>query len=73
MAKEKSIYTCPMHSEIRQDKPGDCPKCGMHLEPVIPSRGKEENEEDGDDPVRSLSRKFWIGLVLALPIILLTV
>ena len=32
----KTIYTCPMHPEIRQDKPGDCPKCGMPLEPVNP-------------------------------------
>ena len=30
----KVIYTCPMHPEIQQDHPGDCPKCGMHLEPV---------------------------------------
>ena len=30
----KTIYTCPMHPEIKQDHPGDCPKCGMHLEPV---------------------------------------
>ena len=39
----KTIYTCPMHPEIRRDKPGDCPKCGMHLEPVSPEA--EDNEE----------------------------
>src|SRR4029078_8042915 len=58
------IYTCPMHSEIRQNKPGDCPKCGMHLEPVNPM-GKDE--EHG--LIRSLSLKFWTGLFLTVPII----
>ncbi|MBU2495287.1 MAG: hypothetical protein KJ935_02125 [Candidatus Omnitrophica bacterium] len=66
--ENKTIYTCPMHPEIRQDKPGDCPKCGMHLEPVSPEA--ENNEED--KLLRFLSRKFWIGLVLATPIILLS-
>jgi P-type Cu+ transporter len=43
-AKAK-IYTCPMHSEIRQDHPGACPKCGMTLEPVLPSLDEGENPE----------------------------
>lgn len=59
------IYTCPMHPEIRQDHPGDCPKCGMHLEPVEPSMGQEE------DHVGPLSRKFWASVVLTLPIVFL--
>jgi Cu+-exporting ATPase len=36
-SETKSVYTCPMHPEIRQDKPGDCPKCGMHLEAASPA------------------------------------
>lgn len=59
------IYTCPMHPEIKQDKPGDCPKCGMHLEPKS-APAEEDNKE-----ARMLSRKFWIGLFLALPVFLL--
>ncbi|MDO8674821.1 MAG: copper-translocating P-type ATPase [Candidatus Omnitrophota bacterium] len=61
------IYTCPMHPEIRQDKPGDCPKCGMHLEPLGP--GEKENGEEKQ--ISSLSRKFWIGLALTIPLVLL--
>ncbi len=61
------IYTCPMHPEIRQDKPGDCPKCGMHLEPLSP--GGQENEEQKQ--THSLSQKFWIGLALTVPLVLL--
>ncbi|MFH2067927.1 MAG: heavy metal translocating P-type ATPase [Candidatus Omnitrophota bacterium] len=65
---EKIIYTCPMHPEIRQPKPGDCPKCGMHLEPMSPA------SEDGaeDKLLQLLSRKFWTGLLLTIPIILLS-
>ncbi len=49
-----TIYTCPMHPEIRQDHPGNCPKCGMSLEPVLPSLDDEENPELVD-----FSRRFW--------------
>ncbi len=65
--KSSIIYTCPMHPEIRQDHLGDCPKCGMHLEPLQPTG--EENEEQKQ--IRSLSLKFWIGLALTIPIVLL--
>ncbi len=61
------IYTCPMHPEIRQDHPGDCPKCGMHLESLNPSGEDSEDQKK----VHSLSRKFWIGLGLTVPLILL--
>ena len=61
-----TVYTCPMHPEIEQDHPGDCPKCGMPLEPKT---GAAENGEDAE--VRSLSRKFWIALVLTIPVFLL--
>ena len=49
-----TIYTCPMHPEIRQDHPGDCPKCGMSLEPEMPTLDDEENPELAD-----FSRRFW--------------
>ena len=60
------IYTCPMHPEIEQDQPGACPKCGMTLEPK--SIGAEEEEQS---ETRSLSRKFWIALVLTIPVLVL--
>ena len=49
-----TTYTCPMHPEIRQDHPGNCPKCGMTLEPVMPTLDEEENPELID-----FSRRFW--------------
>jgi Cu+-exporting ATPase len=49
-----TIYTCPMHPEIRQDHPGACPKCGMSLEPELPSLDDDENPELVD-----FSRRFW--------------
>jgi Cu+-exporting ATPase len=49
-----TIYTCPMHPEIRQDHPGNCPKCGMTLEPQMPSLEDEENPELAD-----FQRRFW--------------
>jgi Cu+-exporting ATPase len=64
----KTIYTCPMHPEVRQDHPGDCPKCGMTLEPVAATAGAagEENAE-----LRDMTWRFWIGAALALPVFLL--
>jgi len=61
----KTEYTCPMHPEVVQDHPGNCPKCGMALEPVTFS-GEENNEELID-----MSRRFWVGTVLALPVFFL--
>jgi len=61
-----TIYTCPMHPEVQQDHPGNCPKCGMALEPKTVSAVEEENPELAD-----MSRRFWIGSVLALPVFLL--
>ena len=54
-----AIYTCPMHPEIRQDHPGNCPKCGMTLEPVMPSL-----EEDDNSELRDFQRRFWWTLPL---------
>ncbi|MCZ6897825.1 MAG: heavy metal translocating P-type ATPase [Betaproteobacteria bacterium] len=62
---ESNTYTCPMHPEVIQDHPGNCPKCGMALEPVTVSL--EENNEELID----MSRRFWIGTVLALPVFVL--
>jgi Cu+-exporting ATPase len=61
----RTEYTCPMHPEIVQEHPGNCPKCGMALEPRT-VEVEEKNEELID-----MSRRFWIGLVLALPVFLL--
>src|SRR6266513_2950375 len=61
------IYTCPMHPEIEQDHPGHCPKCGMTLEPKTIGAGDEEEQSE----IRSLSRKFWIALVLAIPVLII--
>ncbi len=57
-----------MHPEIEQDHPGACPKCGMTLEPKAIG-GEEEEEEQRE--TRSLSRKFWIALVLTIPVLFL--
>ena len=65
-AAGKTIYTCPMHPEIEQDHPGDCPKCGMALEPKTIS-AESEAEEDNTE-LRNMSRRFWIGTALTLPV-----
>lgn len=54
-------YTCPMHPEIRQPKPGNCPICGMTLEAVIPELEEEENSE-----LKDFSRRFWWTLPLTI-------
>src|SRR6266700_3979387 len=59
------IYTCPMHPEIEQDHPGNCPKCGMTLEPKTIGAGDEGEQKE----IRSLSRKFWSALVLTIPVL----
>jgi Cu+-exporting ATPase len=63
---EGTIYTCPMHPEIRQVGPGSCPICGMALEPEIASADTGPNPELVD-----MRRRFWIGLVLSLPVLAL--
>jgi Cu+-exporting ATPase len=60
------IYTCPMHPEIRQEGPGNCPICGMALEPVGASLEEGPNPELAD-----MTRRFWIGLVLSVPLLVL--
>jgi heavy metal translocating P-type ATPase len=58
-----TIYTCPMHPEIRQPGPGSCPICGMALEPEVASADAGPNPELAD-----MSRRFWIGVVLTVPV-----
>jgi Cu+-exporting ATPase len=61
-----TLYTCPMHPEIRQSGPGACPKCGMALEPVVASAEPQPNPELAD-----MTRRFWIGLALTAPVFVL--
>jgi Cu+-exporting ATPase len=57
------IYTCPMHPQVRQQGPGQCPICGMALEPVQATRTQEPNGELID-----MTRRFWIALALTVPV-----
>lgn len=61
-----AIWTCPMHPEIQRPGPGACPICGMALEPIVPEAADGPSEE-----YRDMRRRFWIGLVLALPVLAL--
>ncbi len=58
-----------MHPEIEQDQPGTCPKCGMDLEPNYVAAG-DDDEDDGE--LRAMTRRFWVGLVLGLPVLALS-
>jgi P-type Cu+ transporter len=63
---EGTIYTCPMHPQVRQAGPGACPICGMALEPELAAAEAAPNPELAD-----MTRRFWVGLVLALPVVVL--
>lgn len=63
---EGVIYTCPMHLEIHQASPGNCPICGMALEPVMVVANDAPNHEYLD-----MQRRFWLALVLTLPIFIM--
>ncbi len=65
-ARKGAIYTCPMHPEIRQPGPGNCPICGMALEPEIASA-----EQGPSTELIDMTRRFWVGLALAVPVFLL--
>jgi Cu+-exporting ATPase len=63
----KVEYTCPMHPQIVRDGPGNCPICGMALEPrTVVTAGEEENPE-----LRDMRRRFWVGAAISLPLLLL--
>ena len=63
---EGTIYTCPMHPQIRQPGPGSCPICGMALEPEVAKADSGPNPELAD-----MTRRFWIALALSLPVVVL--
>ena len=67
-AQSKTLYTCPMHPEVQQDHPGDCPKCGMALESKTVKAGPDDEE---NTELRDMTRRFWIGAVLTLPVFVL--
>ena len=61
-----AVYTCPMHPEVRQDHPGDCPICGMALEPLTVTAHAEPNRE-----LQDMTRRLWVGVVLTVPVVFL--
>src|SRR6516162_8798524 len=58
------LWTCPMHPQIVRKEPGNCPICGMALEPMTPTAGEAENPE-----LRAMTRRFWVGVALSLPLL----
>ena len=73
MIDNKKIYTCPMHPEVMQDRPGMCPECGMQL--VSTKKKKSSTAHEGHDKHAGHStqvffRKFWISLILTIPVVL---
>ncbi|MCQ4633395.1 copper-translocating P-type ATPase [Shinella sp. CPCC 100929] len=65
-AAEGVVYTCPMHPQVRQPGPGNCPICGMALEPETPEVATGPSAELID-----MTRRFWIGLILSVPVLIL--
>ena len=66
-ADPEAVYTCPMHPEVEQVGPGDCPICGMDLEPKF-----VDMADRGDDgQLRDMQRRFWIGVALSVPLLIL--
>ncbi|MBI2004911.1 heavy metal translocating P-type ATPase [Patescibacteria group bacterium] len=67
------IYTCPMHPEIRQDKPGMCPECGMQLVPAKKKKADMDNgthDKHAGHSTAMFLRKFWVSLILTIPVVL---
>lgn len=62
-----TIWTCPMHPQIRREGPGTCPICGMALEPLQPSLDEKENPE-----LIAMTRRFWVCAALSIPLLILT-
>lgn len=73
--KDSVVYTCPMHPEIKQDKPGMCPECGMNLIATKHEEQRTRNKSDGYDKhaghsTMNFLKKFWVSLVLTIPVVL---
>ncbi|TKB11325.1 copper-translocating P-type ATPase [Desulforhopalus sp. IMCC35007] len=67
VATEKTIFTCPMHPEVEQEGPGNCPKCGMALEPRdMASEGEEQNPE-----YDYMKKRFIFGVILTVPVVII--
>jgi P-type Cu+ transporter len=64
MRPRETVYTCPMHPQIRRNAPGNCPICGMTLEPLQPTAEPTESLE-----LRDMTRRFWVGAVLSAPLV----
>ena len=58
------LWTCPMHPQIVRKEPGNCPICGMTLEPMTPAAGEAVNPE-----LRDMRRRFWVGVALSVPLL----
>ena len=56
-------YTCPMHAEVLRDEPGDCPICGMALEPTVVT------VEEANPELADMTRRFWVSLALSFPLL----
>ena len=65
--REEKIYICPMHPEVTSDRPGNCPKCGMPLEPKIVALKEESNVELTD-----MTQRFWVSVILTVPLLIMT-
>jgi len=63
-AAREVLWTCPMHPQIVRKEAGNCPICGMALEPMSPAAGETENPE-----LRDMTRRFWVGVALSLPLL----
>jgi P-type Cu+ transporter len=62
----QGLWTCPMHPQIIRNGRGNCPICGMALEPMTATGAEGENPE-----LRSMTRRFWVSVVLSVPLLLL--
>jgi P-type Cu+ transporter len=63
-AAGEALWTCPMHPQIVRKEPGNCPICGMALEPMTPSGGDTANPE-----LHDMTRRFWVGVALSVPLL----
>jgi len=61
------MYTCPMHPEVRSERPGACPKCGMNLEPVEAGSGEKQEKAE----LAAMTHRFWVSAVLSVPVVVL--